>query len=290
LYKHSFFNCLLLVLILTACSKPAGNSTAPAFAKPLSVAVQPGLIDEVSGIADSYLNEGYLWAEQDGGNPADLHLLKHDGGYYKRIRLKGVINRDWEDMVIASGPDPSLQYIYLADIGDNSSMYPVYDIYRMPEPVKTVDTISFIEKISFQYPDGSHDAEAIMIDNAANAIYIITKRDASSILYKLPFPQSTSSLNFAVKLFTLPFSGAVSAAVSPDQKEIIIKTYTHLYYWQLKAGESLENALKRSPEDLPYEVEPQGEAVSFKKDGSGFFTLSEKGFAGAVSLNFYKRN
>jgi hypothetical protein len=36
-------------------------------------------------------------------------------------------------------------------------------------------------------------------------------------------------------------------------------------------------------------MEPQGEAVSFALDGSGFFTVSEKGFANSVNINFYNR-
>jgi len=33
--------------------------------------------------------------------------------------------------------------------------------------------------------------------------------------------------------------------------------------------------LMRVPVELPYEVEPQGEAIGFARDGKGYFTTSE---------------
>ena len=48
--------------------------------------------------------------------------------------------------------------------------------------------------------------------------------------------------------------------------------------------------LRQSPQVIDYEVEPQGEAICFKKDNQGFFTLSEKALSASVALKYYKRN
>ncbi len=87
----------------------------------------------------------------------------------------------------------------------------------------------------------------------------------------------------------LTFTGATSAATSVDGSEIIIKTYTGLYYWKRKAGETIEAVLSKPSISLAYVVEQQGESICFKNDNSGFFTLSERPFISPVSLNFYKR-
>ena len=287
----SWTSCLVFsVLMVISCKRGNNKPDLPFAISPQAVPVPAGLIDEASGIADSRINEASLWVHQDGGNPADLHLLHYNGTYLKKIHLKGTGNRDWEDMALAPGPGNNTMYIYLADIGDNSLKHEVYSIYRFPEPAGSVDTIAKVEKLDFKYPDGSHDAEAMIVDDDSKDIYIITKNDPGAILYKIPFNQSTSGITTAIKVLTFSFSGAVSAAVSPDRKEIIVKTYSHLYYWKQKQAGSPEALLKEAPQMLAYEIEPQGEAICFRKDNSGFFTLSERALATSVSLNFYSRN
>jgi len=39
--------------------------------------------------------------------------------------------------------------------------------------------------------------------------------------------------------------------------------------------------------EVPYEEEPQGEALTWTKDGSGFYTLSEKSKGKESFLYFY---
>ena len=55
---------------------------------PLSKSIVPGQLDEASGIADSKANSGYLWVEQDGGNPNDITLLSYAGTVFKKINIK----------------------------------------------------------------------------------------------------------------------------------------------------------------------------------------------------------
>ena len=281
---------VFIFLSVTSCRKAGSSAEQLPFSnKPATVPVMPGLVDEASGIADSYANDRCLWVEQDSGNPPDLYLLKHDGTFVKRLHLKGAVNRDWEDLVVSSGPSAG-KYLYIGDIGDNNAVYHLYHIYRLPEPKATADTVSVFDKLSFEYSDGPHDAEAFFVDDKSRDIYIITKRESSSIVFKVPYPQSATVTNKAFPVDTLPFTGTVSAALSPDQNELIIKSYTRLYYWNKKENETLEHMLKQPPRVIGYEVEPQGEAVCFRKDNRGFFTLSEKALSAAVSLNYYKRN
>ncbi len=283
---------LSLIIFTTCCNSNSKEVTPPSLpfaAKPEATAIVPGFIDEASGIADSRANPGCLWVEEDSGNPPDIYLLKYNGSLLKKISIKGAKNRDWEDMTISSGPTPGVNYIYLADIGDNNRQYADYSILRFPEPTTTMDEVQDWDKISFVYPDGAHDAEAVMVDEHTKDLYIITKRDAVSKVYKLAYPQSTTSMSTASFVLDLPFTGVVSAAISKSGSELIIKTYTGLFYWTRKSGETIDATLAKPSTTLSYVLEPQGEAVCFKGDNTGFFTLSEKSFAPSVSLNFYKR-
>src|SRR5829696_436209 len=126
------------LLILTCCQR--NSSSVPQIEKSLfdsvpNVSLVRSNIGEASGIADSKNNPGYLWVEEDSGNPTELILLKHDGDVQKTISLNGVANRDWEDMVV-SGAN-----IYIGDIGDNNSVYPDYAFYKFPEPQATDDIV-----------------------------------------------------------------------------------------------------------------------------------------------------
>ena len=242
------------------------------------------MINEASGIADSKKNPGHLWVQEDGGNPTQLYLLKHNGAVQKQIFLDGVTNRDWEDMVLVDNE------IYIGEIGDNNAVYADYIIYKFAEPASTVDTVKNIQAIRFQYADGPRDAEAFLVDPSDKSIYLITKRDNPSRIYKLTPPFSNTAANIAEPVGQLATTGIVSAALSSDRKEVILKTYLGLLYYTIAAGEKLETALGKTPGSIPYTLEAQGEAVCFSVANSGYFTLSEKAFAPDVKLYFYKRN
>jgi hypothetical protein len=175
--------------------------------------------------------------------------------------------------------------IYIAETGDNAQTYTTYRFYKFAEPTLSTDTVSAIETINFNYPDGPHDAEAFLVDESQN-IYIITKRDNLSNIYKLTYPYSTN--NTVSLIDHLSYNGVVSAAMNAN--EIIIKTYTTLLYYKRQPNQTIAQTLKSSAVSLPYVLEPQGEAVAFANDGSGYYTISEKGFGSTVNVYFYKRN
>ena len=281
---------LFLFISFLGCQKEGPEISSVGFASvPVSKMIQPGLIDEASGIADSKVNAGYLWVEQDSGNPGDIILLSYSGEVFKKINIRSAVNRDWEDIAISNGPVAGTNYIYVADIGDNNKVFSQYVICRFPEPGATTDTVSVYDQIRFQYPDGSHDAEAILVDNASKDIYIITKQDSVSRIYKLIYPQNIAGINTAVSMGALSFNGVVSAACSMTN-EVLIKTYSSLYYWKNSGNEGIGTVLSKAPVQLAYQQEPQGEAVCFKNDNQGFYTLSERpSFISSVNLNFYKR-
>jgi hypothetical protein len=300
LQKHSIFPAVIKInsfillfvfIVISGCHKKTPDPSVPGFATtPFSKKINPGIIDEASGIADSKANPGYLWVEQDSGNPNELFLLSDSGQVLKKITIKSAINRDWEDIALANGPAAGVKYLYVADIGDNNKTYIDYTIYRFPEPSAAIDSVISYDVIKFRYPDGPHDAEAVLVDNSTKDIYIITKQDALSRIFKLPYPQSTSSTNTAIYDGSLSFTGAVSAAVS-STGELLIKTYTSLYYWKKTGNETMEAMFQREPAVIAYQQEPQGEGVCFKNDNSGFYTLSERpSVISSVSLNFYRRN
>ena len=98
-------------------------------------------------------------------------------------------------------------------------------------------------------------------------------------------------MNQAEFVADLGYTGVVGASLSSAGTEVIMKTYTQLFYYKRTAKEGLDVTLAKSPTDtLSYQLEAQGEAVAIANDNSGFFTLSEKGMgAGYPNLVFYRR-
>lgn len=273
-----------LILSVPACQRTAVGVQAsrPLFdSMPTAVTVQP-LISEASGIADSKQNPGFLWVQEDSNNPPQLLLVARDGRVQKNIFIKGATNRDWEDMALLNGS------IYIGDIGDNNKVHTESIFYKFPEPAALLDTVNSFETIRFVYEDGPRDAEAFVVDPVSAAIYLLTKSDNPGRIYKISPPFGTG-VQVARRVGQLPYSGPVSATLSANASEAIIKTYTQLYYYKRTGTESIETWLQKTPVQIPYLMEPQGEAVGFAQDGTGYFTLSEKAFSNAVKLYFYKK-
>jgi hypothetical protein len=275
-------------ILLAACCLPAlagcqkKSSNQPTVKNPTSVTVVPS-IKEASGIADSRTRNGALWVIEDSGNPPQLLLLGHDGKMQQKFGLPNAANRDWEDVVVSEG------HVYIGDIGDNDQKYASCTIYKVPEPAPNATDITFFEKIQFAYPDGPHDAEGFLVEPGTGDIYLITKRDATAQIYRIKAPYSTAAINLAEKAGALQFTNVVSAALAPDGTKLLVKTYDALYLFPRRNNETIAAALQHTPLKVAYEMEPQGEAVCFKKDGTGYFTLSEQFMGGEVKLFFYKQ-
>ena len=289
MYHNRILITLLSVGLLAACKNtavaPVQFATEPTMTK-----IDADRIDEVSGIADSRSMPGTLWVEQDGGNPAELTLLGHDGRIRGKLALPNVTNRDWEDMTLGPGPQPNVNYLYIGDIGDNNAQTNQYAVYRLPEPKNMTDVPGPVDRISFKYPDGARDAETLLIDPQTRDLYVVSKREAKVRLYRLAYPHSTTELITAELLGELPYTFVTGGAFSPDGSEIVLRTYTNVFYWSRKSGQSVADAMQlTTPRDLPYRLEPQGEAICFDRESKGYFTLSEKANNTIPTLNYYLR-
>jgi hypothetical protein len=87
----------------------------------------------------------------------------------------------------------------------------------------------------------------------------------------------------------LPFTKIVAASISADGTEVLMKNYDHLYYWKRLDQEMIPQLLQRKPIELNYVQEAQGEAIAWKLDGTGFYTLSETVKNHKGNLIYYKR-
>lgn len=279
---------LLSATLLTACSANDPSAQPIQFVTEPSVTpVPPGQINEVSGVVDSRSMPGNLWIGQDSGNPSNLDLLGHDGKLKGRVTIPNATNRDWEDLTSGPGPQAGTNYLYIGDIGDNNAEHQINYVYRLPEPTTMNGTVSGVERITFKYPDGPRDAECLILDPKTKDLWIVSKREAKVHLYQLPYPQSTTDVITATAFGELPLTFVTGGGISSDGNEILLRTYTGVYYFSRSSGQPFADALQRQTAmTLPYRLEPQGEAVCFDAANKGYFTLSE--LATAASVNLYR--
>ena len=91
-------------------------------------------LEEPSGLVASISNSGFLWTLNDGGNPAELFLLDTMAQTKKVFTLANIKNRDWEDITQGPCSDQNTPCIFIGDIGDNFSQYPLKYVYSFKEP------------------------------------------------------------------------------------------------------------------------------------------------------------
>ncbi len=286
--KYKMLRKVIFVLLLIGTLGYLGVSakTLKAFL------VEDKKIDEASGIACGYINPQTLYTHNDSGGKNALFVLNYTGKTLGRIIIDGVKNRDWEDIATAKD-SKGVSNIYVGDIGDNKAKYSSVFIYRFPEPKLNLSqsfelTVNNIDRIEFSYEDGARDAEALFVDPKTADIYVISKRETNVGVYLLPYPQSTQKLNIAKKVATLPLTWVTAAAISPDGKKILVKSYTGVWEWKVKRKQSITEAFSNQEKSLKYKIEPQGEAITWDHKGKSYFTLSERSEDKPLFLNHYQ--
>lgn len=242
--------------------------------------IEESFIDETSGMAISQKYPGRIFVHNDSDGAPEIYVLDTLGQYQGSINLEGIRNRDWEDMAIGPGPVAGESYLYIGDIGDNYSNHEELIIYRVPEPkdLNLKEKLNVVpEKIMLTYPDGKKDAETLLVDPLSGDLYVLSKRDASNTLYKVDASDLINGNTVTMeKVMQLPITLSVGGDISADGTQIVIKNYWVVYYWSRNPDKSLAETLQRQPKLLPYEPEPQGEAIAFTPDGQAYYTLSEK--------------
>jgi hypothetical protein len=285
---------LILLIFLGGCSgSSADKPDFFGFAAGENLAeLKNKKIREASGLAASFTNPGYLWTHNDSGNDARVFLIDEKLKIKLTCKLVGAENRDWEDITVGPGPDSTKTYVYVGDIGDNLARFDYKIIYRFEEPVFKIGEgeidITNFQRIVFKLPDERKDAETLMINPHTRDLFVVSKREQPVVIYRLSYPHNITDTLTAETIASIDLTEIVAGDFSKDGSEILLKNSKNVYYWKV-GGKSLEEVFRSKPQILSYDKEPQGEAITFAHDGSGYYTISEKISGEKSYLKFYKR-
>jgi len=185
--------------------------------------------------------------------------------------------RDTEDMGVTPAGT-----LWVADIGDNDRNRPTIGLWRLPKGS------SHPQLYRLTYPDGPHDAEALLVNGDGTPI-VVTKTVGTAEVYEparnlaagtttplrkvgeVTLPISTTSNPFSIPGRLVITGGAVG----PDGKHAVLRTYADAFEFDVTRGDVVGAITHGEPRQIPMPNEPQGESVAYTTDGTALLTVSE---------------
>ncbi|MBS7564629.1 hypothetical protein KHS38_09440 [Mucilaginibacter sp. Bleaf8] len=283
--KRLLLPILIFILELAAYAQKKGEDKGL-----ISGHLQSAILDETSGVAASWTHPDIYYIHNDSGDTSRFFAINPQGQlkgtyYYKGESAgKGRFGvMDCEDIAVGPGPQAGKGYVYVGDIGDNNALRKHITVYRIPEPALTDSSINLhATQLYLKYPDGPKDAETMMVDPVDKLLYIVSKRRGSVNVYTAPLNYQDKDTVTLTRQCQLHFKGLqplkwiVGGDIAKDGSQILLKSYAKVYYWKRTPGQPAWQAMQQKPQELPYEQEPQGEAIGFAPDGKSYYTISEK--------------
>jgi hypothetical protein len=204
----------------TASAAGTADPTAPAPKKLFSI--KDDRIKESSGLVKSVKHQDLYWTVNDSGDSGRIYGVDLTGKVKAVLRF-GAKVKDVEALGIDR--DGTL---YVADIGDNKANRDQVEIYTIPEP-ETLEADSNVKyhQYDFQYPDGAHDAETLLIEPGTSQLYIVTKAlKGAGTIYAAPPAPSRQGTNDLSKLAPAPEGVITDGTFLPDGQHVVLRTYT----------------------------------------------------------------
>jgi hypothetical protein len=205
----------------------------------------------------SPLHRGVVWTHNDSGGGARIFAVATDK-VVGDVLVRGAENRDWE--AIAPGPDDTL---YIGDIGDNFGRRSAVTVYRLPEPRVLGAGVVDAEVIRLRYPDGRHDAEALLVEPRTGQIFLATKGE-NAHLYAAPVDPRPGVVEVMSRVTSVP--PAISDGAFAADGRLVLRDYGRAFLY--RAPGDLERTI-----DLPRSR--QGESIGFTPGGDALLAGSE---------------
>ncbi|MGC4767455.1 hypothetical protein ACLQ25_00520 [Micromonospora sp. DT44] len=234
-------------------------------------------LNEISGMVNT--DDGYVVINDGADDEARRRIFFLD----KRCAVARAVSyptqpRDTEDLAV--GRDGTL---WVADIGDNDRNRETIALWRLaPDADRPV-------LYRMTYPDNPHDAEALLIDAPGRPLIITKGGSGTVVLYapttalkpgattplasvgKVVLPSTTTSNPYSF----LGRSVVTGAASAPDGRRVVLRSYADAFEYDVTGGDLVGALTSGTPRSTPLPDEPQGESITYSRDGRSLLTVSE---------------
>ena len=224
-------------------------------------------ITESSGLASSGLHASVVWTHNDAGHSAQFYAVGADGMTRAAVDLPGVAPLDWE--AIAQYRDAfGTSWLFVGDIGSNAGDRSEVVVHQVPEPTLLVDQTAPYTSYRLAYPDGGHDAEALLVDPRSGQVFVVTKeREGAGAVYAAPAVLSPTDVNVLTRVADAP-SRVTDGCFLPDGR-VVLRDYDRLFtYAGIGAGPT-SSELPPSRQGESVAPTPDGLSVLVGSEGSG---------------------
>ena len=242
----------------------------------------PRALDELSGLVASRRHPGIYWAHNDSGHDLTLYAIRETGKIEAMFPLLNVDAADPEDIGVGPCKRGGAQTcIYVADTGDNLRSRSRVQLLRVLEPETLRSRRLVAEAFPFSYPDGAHDAEALLIDPRSADAFVVTKSIMSlGHAYRIEIGERGRPVR-AVSVGPIAaatgFDALVTAAsVHPSGTRLLLRTYRGVWELRRPGANGLAEVLRAVPHAVPGGARHlQGEAVAYTTDGTAYLLGGE---------------
>jgi hypothetical protein len=240
---------LLAAVFLALVPAVAGAEDTVAFT------IKDARITESSGLAVDADGNLY-WTVNDSGDRGVAYGIGLDG------EVQGTLNfrsqpQDVEAVAVYE------DRLYIADIGDNSRQRDTVRVYFFKNPRANGLTVTYYA-YDFQYPDGPHNAETLLVDDSGR-LYIVTKGRRASI-YEAPMRPRRQGTNELERVGAAP-SNVTDGTFLPGGERIALLTYNSVEVIDARSYEVVASA--------PIPDQPQAESLTLSLDEQSLLIGSE---------------
>ncbi|MFC3505262.1 hypothetical protein ACFOOK_30470 [Micromonospora krabiensis] len=264
-------------LLVGATGTPVAARAAPtpgADAATPVCAVRDRRLIEISGLAA--IDGGYA-VVNDGADDESRRRIFFLGPDCRVVRDVPYPSRprDTEDLAVTADGT-----VWVADVGDNDRSRTTVAVWKLPPGAAR----PVLHRLT--YPDGPHDAEALLVTGDGRPV-VVTK--FSGALYApttAPRPGATVPLarvgqvRLPATTTSNPFGilgrGAITgAATAPDGSRVVLRTYADAFEFDVTGGDVIAALTTGTPRTTALPDEPQGESITYDRDGRSLLTVSE---------------
>ena len=226
----------------------------------------------------------------------EIIAVGSDGSVKARFRVSGMSADNAE--ALSAGPcgDRAGRCIYVGDIGDNNANRKHITVYRLSEPSRIPASASPVaaDAWNYTYPDGPHNAEAMIVDNDGSII-VITKSAPSRSTGTVPphriyrgspgggelrFVSAFTPPNPSMRLQSL-FTGTVVTDAAYSGRRLLLLTYDEVIQYRAPVPNADPATFPSWPHDeLPDPRMIQSEGITNDISGCGYEVTSEEGPGG----------